>query len=149
MKKVFLSILILLPFLLNAQEFPSCPLDHYYAETYENPLNEQWLSKYDVKFYHLGLEVSNKNTEISGYTTINIEILEPVDSIVFQLINALDVEAVTVNGAPVTEFQHRDDAIYIPVAVTGGEKLSVTIQYSGDASQDRGFFAGDRPASDE
>jgi len=147
-KILYFIIIFFLSAELNAQQFHSCPLDHHFDLVYENPLYDQWLSKYDVKFYHISLEVSNENTYIEGFTTIGTQALEAMDTIVFQLIDELIISAVEVNGGGTPGFDHRDDAIYIPVDASPGESLDVTVRYSGDAGQARGFFAGITSAYD-
>jgi len=147
LRRVFFLVL-LAPLLVAAQDHASCPLDHYWQEVYENPLFDRWLSKYDVKFYHLDLEVSNEHTLIDGNVTILIEAVENIDTVVFQLIDALEVKAVEIGGSEVPDFLHEDDAIYIPIDAAPGARLSVSIAYSGDAGQDRGFFAGITSAYD-
>ncbi|MFC2090621.1 M1 family aminopeptidase [Bacteroidota bacterium] len=141
MRKALL-ILYFIPFLLNAQEFSSCPHEMHTSLTYENPLYEKWLSHYDVGFYHINLEVSNLNTFIDGFAAIKLKITGDVDSLVFQLIDVLEVKGVEVNGKPVSEFTHYEDALYIANNLAVGEIASVKIHYSGNAGQDRGFFAG-------
>ncbi len=133
---------------LSGQQFHSCPLDHHVDVVYENPLFDQWLSKYDVKFYHVSLEVSNESTFIDGFTSIHVEVTDALDTIVFQLIDALEVAAVEVDGTGEPGFDHREDAVYIPVDAVTGEDIEVTINYSGDAGQSRGFFAGITSAFD-
>lgn len=134
--------------LVTAQDHASCPLDHHWQEVYENPLFERWLSKYDVKFYYLDLEVFNENTFIEGAVTILIEAVEPMDTVVFQLIDALEIAVVEIGGSEIPDFRHVEDVVYIPADAAPGDLLSVTITYSGNAGQDRGFFAGITSAYD-
>ncbi|MEX0986567.1 MAG: M1 family metallopeptidase, partial [Bacteroidales bacterium] len=141
MKKIAI-LLWLLPITMQAQQYPVCPLDHHLQEVYENPLNERWLSRYDVKFYHLSLEVSNEHTRIEGYTSILTEATDNIDTLVFQLIDEMTVTGVEVNGSAVPEYSHRDDVLYLPVIAVQGDLITTTIHYLGDANQDRGFFAG-------
>ncbi|MDA3821351.1 MAG: hypothetical protein PF450_01875, partial [Bacteroidales bacterium] len=138
----FLYILLLVPFLLNAQHYTSCPLDHHFENVYENPLYQQWLSKYYVIFYHLSLVVSYVNTYIEGFTTILLETTEELDTLVFQLIDQMSVTAIEINSVSISIYTHHDDAIFIPINVDVGQMISATIYYKGDAGQDRGFFAG-------
>ena len=124
---------------------------------YENPLYEKWLSAYDVKHYYLQLEVSNKNTEIDGAAQIVVEATRTLDTLVFELQDALDISDIFVNGdiqdsifdTPLS-FLHENDAIFIMLdrPYTEGEAFSVLIQYGGEAGQNRGFFAGISQARD-
>ncbi|MCA1747527.1 MAG: hypothetical protein LC655_07505, partial [Bacteroidales bacterium] len=137
-----------LPLVLYGQQHHSCPLNHHLQEVYENPLYDQWLSKYDVTFYHLSLEVSNENTFLEGFTTINFEVVENLDTIVFQLNDELEISALELNGADVDSFLHDGEVVYIPLVAQAGERVSVQISYSGTAGKDRGFFAGITSAYD-
>lgn len=128
--------------LLQAQHHDSCPLDHYTDQVYENPLNEKWLSKYDVTFYHLSLEVSNTDTYLEGFTTVHAIALATMDTLLLQLNEQLEVTSIEVNGAPGTEWKHTADELYVPVVASAGDPLSVKVFYKGDAGRDRGFFAG-------
>ncbi len=118
---------------------------------YENPLEEKWLSAYDVKYYRFDLAVSNVNTEISGICTILVEALRETDTLVFELQDALDVSSVELgegNASPdwvdAEAFSHSANALFIPLASSAmqGDLLQVRITYGGEAGQDRGFFAG-------
>lgn len=139
---------MLVPLLVQAQQHGSCPLDHYLDEVYENPLFEEWLSKYDVTFYHLSLEVSNKNTYVDGFTSIHVAAVEPFDSLLFQLNSELQINGIEVNGLPVEEWRQGDDQLVITAGAVPGDHLAVKIYYEGDAGQDRGFFAGITSAFD-
>jgi aminopeptidase N len=146
--KKLLILLGLLPAVLSGQQHHSCPLDQYLGKVYENPLNDQYLSKYDVKFYHLSLEVSNKSTFLDGFATILSEVLKDMDTIVFQLNGALGISDVHVNGTPVEGFLHADEVVYVPFDAGEGEMISVQIFYNGTAGKERGFFAGITSAYD-
>jgi aminopeptidase N len=135
----------------EAQVYHSCPHHGNGMAVYENPLNEKWLSAYDVKHYKLFLEVTNKSTDISGVARIAVEATRAFDTIVFELHDALDISQVYVNedvqdtefGIPLG-FDHRDDAIYITLnrEYEAGELFAISIAYGGEADQNRGFFAG-------
>ena len=146
--KKIIFLLLLLPFHLTGQHHASCPLGHHLQDVYKNPLYEKWLSKYDVKFYHLSLEVSNTTTVINGFKTILSEAAESMDTIVFQLRSKLEITGVEVNGADEPNYRHEDDVIYIPVSALEGDLISARIFYRGEAGQERGFFAGITSAYD-
>lgn len=148
LKKLIL-ILLFFPVLLTGQHHASCPLSHHYTSVYENPLNEKWLSKYDVKFYHLSLEVSNMNTILKGFTTILAEVIGNLDTLVFELIDPMEISLIEVNNQTIPSFLHTDNVISIPYTAGAGEMISVTIHYEGDAGQNRGFFAGITSAYDQ
>ncbi len=139
---------MLLPVWLSAQQFESCPVDHHYTEVYKNPLFDDYLSKYDVKFYHISLEVSNVSTWIEGFTTVQVEALDEMDTIVFQLLDPMEITGIEADGIENSGYIHRNDAVYIPVSQSRGSTFSVTVYYKGDAGQNRGFFAGITSAYD-
>lgn len=124
---------------------------------YENPLNDKWLSAYDVKFYDLSLSVSNTSTMIAGSATILMEATRAMDTLVIELQESLEVSRVALAPAPsyplfsdLDEFIHLGDAIYVPLGMTmnGGDLFYILIEYGGEAGQDRGFFAGITTATD-
>ncbi len=146
--KKLIFLILLFPFHVSGQHHASCPLGHHLQDVYENPLYEKWLSKYDVKFYHLSLEVSNTTTFINGSATILSEAIESMDTIVFQLKSRLEITGVEVNRSNEPGYLHEDDVIYIPVAAQAGDMISAKIFYGGEADQERGFFAGITSAYD-
>ena len=149
----FISILLQ----AEGQVFHSCPLHDHTTSGYENPLNEKWLSAYDVKFYDLHLTVSNTSTEISGSASILLESVREMDTLVLELQDALEVKKIGLSDdilQPVfmdlTDYQHTGDVIYIPLDKirNRGEQFFVQIEYEGEAGQARGFFAGITTAKD-
>jgi aminopeptidase N len=141
----------------GAQVFHSCPHGTIGDEVYENPLNEKWLSAYDVKSYKLRLEVSNKNTVIQGSAWIIAKATRTLDTVVFELQDALDISEIFINEdirdsdfSTSLSFIHHNDAIFIPLdrAYSEGETFSILILYGGEAGQNRGFFAGISTARD-
>lgn len=126
-------------------------------EAYENPLYRRWLSGYDIKYYHLVLEVTNESTRIEGSATILVESALELDTLVLELQDSLEVTRVEVtdmDSMPVFNyragFEHRDNAIFVALdrARQPGEKFAVRIFYGGKAGRDRGFFAGITTATD-
>lgn len=137
----------------KAQVYHSCALHRSSGEVYENPLNEQWLSSYDVKHYTLSLEVDNKSTQIAGAAEIVFEATRDMDTLVLELQDGLDVSGIKFSediGSTIypsgneLDFVHQDATIYIKLYQTlqQGELLRVKIMYGGEAGRDRGFFAG-------
>jgi aminopeptidase N len=144
--------LLLLLFQLEAQVYHSCPL-HTPGDSYKNPLYNKWLSAYDVKHYVLSLEVSNTDTYIEGTAELIIEASQDMDTLVLELQDGLDVTKVFYSdqlddpaypAENELDFDHHDHALYITLDQTlnQGGLLRVMISYGGDASQNRGFFAG-------
>ncbi len=144
MHRIFTTILALsLLFTAKAQVYHSCPV-HPGGE-YENPLYDQWLSAYDVKYYHLSLEVSNTDTHIGGVARVVVEASREMDTLVLELQDGLEVTNVNIMPAGSSlEYQHSNQAIYIKLdrSYHPGEACSVEISYEGEAGNDRGFFAG-------
>jgi len=141
----------------GAQEFHSCPLHNHGDGNYENPLYQKWLSAFDIKHYNLVLEVSNKNTEISGAAVVVVEALTSMDTIVLELQDALLVTDVFVSDDIYSldftsrlAFGHDNDAIYMALDRnrSEGEMFAIKVVYEGDAGQNRGFFAGISNAKD-
>lgn len=153
MARILTTYVLLILFLqLEAQVYHSCPA-HAPGGSYENPLNDRWLSAYDVKHYQLGLEVSNTSTYIEGVAEVIVEATRELDTLVLELQDALIISGILYNDKlsdPVfpegneLDFIHQDNAIYILLDRTRfqGELLRILISYAGDAGQDRGFFAG-------
>jgi aminopeptidase N len=95
----------------------------------DNPL----LDQYDVKFYKIDVEVSNLSDYINGEVTILVEVVEnSLSTLVFELINQLEVESVYVNNELLT-FSHKENEININVnsPANKGSLLSTRIKYSG------------------
>ncbi len=158
MNRLLLILALVIPSLqLEAQVPHRCPFYFPDGDLYENPLNERWLSAYDVKFCQLDLAVSNTSTEISGTATLLVEAVRELDTLVLQLQEGLDVAKVEAGDAvddpdfmQVALFSHTGDVLYIPLDQprVQGELLAVRIEYGGEAGQDRGFFAGITSATD-
>ena len=140
--QVILFLFLGLP-LLSGQYTPNCSQHMHAPNGYENPLYDNWLSAYDVKSYELSLSVSNENTLIDGRAEILVEALRSLDTLVFELQDALTVSRVEFRGDPLG-FEHKEGAIYMVLgrSFQEGELIRVGIDYGGDAGQDRGFFAG-------
>jgi len=153
MFRILISLVLLILFFPGeAQVYHSCPA-HPSGGKYENPLYDRWLSAYDVKHYQLTLEVSNTNTYIDGVAEVLLEVTREMDTLVLELQDGLDVSGILFNDdlddlsypAPnVLDFEHLNNAIYIKLDRTRaeGDLFRVKIQYSGDAGQGQGFFAG-------
>jgi aminopeptidase N len=150
-----LATLILLCILTGAksQGYQSCPAYLPASADYENPLLEKWLSAYDVKYYYLTLEVSDKDTRIAGSAEVVVEATRELDTLVLELQDGLDVSRIMFTdetGGLIypaeneLDFSHSGQVIYIMLDRTRqtGEQIRVKIEYAGEAGRDRGFFAG-------
>jgi aminopeptidase N len=99
----------------------------------ENPL----LDGYDVKFYGLDVEMDNRSDLIKGNTTILVQVQEnSLSTLVFELINSLDVERVLVDGEE-HSFTHEDHEITIPLASarSPGELMTAQVFYGGQTGE--------------
>jgi len=139
------------------QLHPSCPVHQGDMAGYENPLYDQWLSLYDVKYLDIFLKVDNMSTEISGEVALVVEAVRDVDTVVLELQDALVVNDAFVSDDIYSdtfdqqvEYEHLHDAVYIILDRThlAGEKFKVMLTYDGEAGQNRGFFAGITSAAD-
>lgn len=123
-----------------AQQF--CSHAGHLESVYENPLFNRWLSKYDMKFYHLDLEVSNENTVVDGHATLLAEALAPMDTLVLQFNPQLQITDIEVDSSLHPDYERFSDVLYIPVDKQAGEKVTVKVVYNGDAGTAGGFFSG-------
>ncbi len=146
--QIFLLLLAGLS-LLRGQPSGFCSHQVHKIHAYENPLDADWLSAYDMKFYDLSLEVSNQNTIISGSAGILVEAKRQLDTLVFELQDDLEITSVKMDNAEL-DFSHSNDVLYIKLQDTfqEGDLIRVDISYGGDAGKDRGFFAGVSSRSD-
>src|SRR6056297_966879 len=149
-KKGFWVVLLLVSAGGYAQSHRGCSHAAFRASAYQNPLYEQWLSDYDVKFLHLDLEASNANTRLEGSATYLLELVQTADTLVLELLDSMEVTDVVVDSTDHPWFEHRGNALYIPLEgkAAAGERITLTVEYRGDAGQDRGFFAGYSRARD-
>ena len=149
-----LAILVLLSGSLAArtQVNHTCPYLPA-GKSYENPLEEKWLSAFDVKHYHLSLEVSDTDTYINGSAQVLVETVRDMDTLVLELGEPLEITSVLVADDPMSSvfdtgnelaFSRVQDALFIGLDRTRhpGELIRVRIGYQGNAGRDRGFFAG-------
>ena len=120
-------------------------------------LQEQWLSAYDVKYYHLVLRVTNESTLIDGSAAVLVEAVTELDTLVLELQDSLEVTGVEIADADSpddfgirADYIHRENAVFVALdrPRLPGEKCAVRISYGGMAGRDRGFFAGITSARD-
>lgn len=159
MRHLFLYLVLIFSVIsAGAQTYPTCPIQIQDHSGYENPLYEKWLSAYDIKYYDLYLNVSNKTTDISGSALILLEAERQLDTLVFELQNALSITGIFLSdnataeeyGVPPGSIIHENDALYIKLdrLRNPGEQIRVRISYQGEAGQNRGFFAGINSVTD-
>lgn len=98
------------------------------------------LSRYDVNFYKLDLNVSNTSIYIAGSTTIGFTVIQPIDTLYLELMDSLQyreciiVDSVLVNGSR-CRFVHDKFLLRIfGVPLQAGNKASSTVFYRGRAN---------------
>src|SRR5436190_13466948 len=85
----------------------------------------------DIRHYTLALDVDIERQQINGYTSIDLLLSQPTDTLLFDLVHLLTVKKITVNKKDAAFFQ-KDDHIFI----TGSKsfqpgKQTVKIEYGG------------------
>lgn len=107
------------------------------------------LHDYDVKFYHLDLQVENNTVDIAGNVTFLAEVdAAQLDTFAFDLLHQLTVDSVLINGNPF-DFDRVGDETFVPVspALMNGFLFSARIYYHGTPPTG-GFFSGISTAYD-
>ncbi len=85
----------------------------------------------DVRHYTIDLDVDITGQKINGFTEIEVLLAKDTDSLLFDLVNLLDVSKITVNKKDV-KFEHKNDKIYIISAKPfKAGKQTVKISYGG------------------
>ncbi len=100
------------------------------------------MDNYDVKFYHLDVELNENSVFIEGNTRIIATVTEDnMDTFVIQLVDDLTVDSVIVNNQEVP-FTHENDEITADTeALSEGDTVDARIYYGG-MPPTGGFFAG-------
>ncbi|MEZ5070282.1 MAG: M1 family aminopeptidase [Bacteroidales bacterium] len=102
-----------------------------------SPEHALLMEGYDVRFYGLDVELSNRSEHIRGKGRIVAEVVAgDLDSFVVQLIDELAVAEVRVAGIP-RPFTHRNDVIEVPLSPSPspGSLLDVQISYEGEGGE--------------
>jgi aminopeptidase N len=85
----------------------------------------------DIRHYTIDLNVDIAGQKINGFTEIEVVLAKDTDSLLFDLVNLLDVSKITVNKKDV-KFEHQHDKIYIMSAKPfKAGKQTVRISYGG------------------
>ncbi len=144
-------IFIILNFSLNGQywnnnsiEKHSCCKQAFLEKgvgTYEqNPK----LHDYNISFYKLDVQVEPDEHYIEGIVTIKAKSTHSsLDTLVFELMDYMDVEEVLVNNTSL-DFIHSSNEIVISLnePISKGSYFEVSIDYSGMPESDHNFFSG-------
>jgi aminopeptidase N len=85
----------------------------------------------DIRHYTIALDVDINQRSISGYTTIDLNMLQPTRVLLFDLLDSFNITNITVNGKkqPHT-YENNLIAINLSEEIPAG-KTSVTIAYNG------------------
>jgi aminopeptidase N len=100
-------------------------------------------AQYDVKFYHLDLQVSDSSTYIQGYTDILLESRVPsLEHVVFDLSNALQTDSVFAGGQKL-QFVHNKNALQANLvsAASTGTLETIRVYYHG-LGKNSGSYSG-------
>jgi len=96
------------------------------------------LNNYDVTFYKLDLEVSDTTNFIKGDVTIHARVVnKPLDTLVIELADAMEIEKVSMNGKQYL-FNHENDEIHIYVKPSApvDDIIKVQVFYHGYPEKD-------------
>jgi aminopeptidase N len=85
----------------------------------------------DVRHYTVALDININEESISGYTTIDVSLLQPTRTLLFDLLDSFTITSITVNGAK-ESFTYLNDLITIsPAKELPAGKASVKVVYNG------------------
>lgn len=147
---IILFVYLILP--LSAQDIVNSDPEHfcskkminkYKASFSKDIIQSPLLHDYDVKFYHLDLEVENNTVYISGNVLLNAQVeANELDTFAFELLNELTVEKVMINEID-CDFTHINDEVFVQPnqPLNEGEEFSAQIFYHG-LPPTGGFFSG-------
>ncbi len=85
----------------------------------------------DIRHYTLALDVDPEQQTINGYTTIDLILSQPSDTMLFDLVHFLTVKKITVNNKPANFFQKGDGIFITGNSAFQAGKQSVKIEYGG------------------
>lgn len=153
MKKIILALSII-SLSVQAQRKASCALAKNRNQANNNVGTSSMLAssfmvnlenQYDLNFYHLNLNLSIANKNISG----NVRALAtvktaPLDSFAFELYSTITIDSVYLNGIKTVVSRHADEA-RVPFAtpLTQGATIDATVYYHGIPPTTLGVQAGD------
>lgn len=101
------------------------------------------LDRYDVKFYHIDLEVTDTSTWIKGFTSVVVRITAAsVNDIVFDFSTDMHVDSVLINGEKTT-FIHSNNLLVIntPQRANHDDLITCTVFYCGLGKKNE-YFSG-------
>lgn len=86
--------------------------------------------RYDVHFYGLDLQMTNTTTTLNGNSEFNATVIQPIDTIIFELYATLNITGIELNGANVP-FTRSNSAVKIAVNLAPGSDFHVKTFYNG------------------
>ncbi len=139
MKIVFFLPLVLLSFIVNAQDYQkdfstTIEAETKSAEKIINATRNLNTGNYDLKYHRLDLEIDPNVAFIEGDVTSYFLAKDNLDEITFELSDNMTVSEVTQRGSTLSFAQNSDDEVVITLPVTQniGVLDSLTIHYSGN-----------------
>ncbi|RIJ36701.1 M1 family aminopeptidase [Pontibacter oryzae] len=132
---VFLGLL-LQPSVTLAQSIDACAETRLQTNTRRavvTPQHQQLMSKYDITFYKLELEIERDRTFINGKVTLQANAMQPLDVFAFELHPNMRIDSVFVNDQQVTNIS-RDDAnakIILSSPIAASSIVKAVIYYNG------------------
>ena len=137
---------------LSAQEYQFPEINHYcnksrlaYKAFVGSKDIEQshLLFQYDVKFYHLDLQVENNSVDISGNVSIKARVTNTqIDTFAFELVDELIVDEILFNGVSKSFVRNNNEVfVMIDIPIFQGELFTCQIFYHGTPPTG-GFFSG-------
>ncbi len=143
MSIAFAAALLLLPAMVLAQQDKEPPVKEHWKRQMSHKAAQKGmmesvpahpkLSFYDVKHYHIDIEVNPDNVYIRGGTTVKARIKDhPLDTFILELIDEMQVDSVFFNGQQ-QPFTHQDDLIRVVLPHTAqvDESVRVRVHYHG------------------
>jgi aminopeptidase N len=101
--------------------------------------------QYDLKFYHLNLNLSINNKNVSGNVrTLAVVKSTSLDSFAFELYNTYTIDSVILNGVKTAVSRNGDEArVPFTAPLAQGAGIDATVYYHGTAPTINGPQAGD------
>ncbi|MFN8289595.1 MAG: M1 family metallopeptidase [Chitinophagaceae bacterium] len=123
MRRVIFSLLVFLPGLLAAQNLKS------------GGVLKPEQANMDIRHYTIALAVDPVQKTISGYTEIELNLLQPAATVLFDLWHGMKVTGIQVNGATGNYTHTEDDLIRIKANdMFPAGRMKVKIDYNGTPS---------------
>jgi aminopeptidase N len=85
----------------------------------------------DVRHYTLALNVDIPNEAINGYTEIDFSLANPADTLVFDLVNFLNVTKITAGKKTKTFYRNKDLIYIVDAAGFKAGRQTIKIEYNG------------------